>query len=446
MVFNRSRDQQAARQQLHLQTRNRFGALSEPNPQTSSEPNPQTSNNNSNSHNELTNNLVGDSLVRGLGNRFTELNPLNRIAEEIPGANLSQVRAAVSKMTTDKRSSIIVLAGGNDLFLRKGRTGHTEPFMANTKALIKTVKAKSEKGILIGLVPRLNTGREAYSKAIALNRRVRELCDTEGVRFINPWYAFENKRALYGKDGIHLNAEGSRQLADIINARLYKDLGKPTKQGNPGTNKPHAPTPPPRTTPTPPPRAHTPTPPPQAEQRKRKRKKRIKRKKKPSPAPARDLDSSSSSNTETESETPPNTTTQTPPADPAGAASTVLTRPERKISSSSSSDTSFTSSRQDTGSDTGTSDTGSDTETSDTETTVQPEQITVIEAATPARRAPAERDGAPHTDPLATTTTDSGSDEERSDLNPRPSPSPPRRDDRPPQPGNENTSVEPKTT
>ena len=221
-ISNRSRAPQATGPQLPLSTRNRYEAFGES----------STQNNNLQSNQyELTNNLVGDLFVQGLGTHYTKLNPLNRITKSIPDAGLSTIRRTVSSMILDKRSSLIVCAGGNDLFLRKGRTGPTELFIANSAALIDTVKEKSHRGIIVGLVPRLNITSEAHSKATALNRRVEALCNAVDVRFVNPWDYFVNKRELFKRDGVHLNEIGSQKLADLINSRLYKNLEQPIKQG-----------------------------------------------------------------------------------------------------------------------------------------------------------------------------------------------------------------------
>lgn len=68
-------------------------------------------------------------------------------------------------MTLDKRSSFIMFAGGNDFFLINCQTGRIEIFVANRSALIDNVKYESPRGIIFGLLPRLNITNEAHSKA-----------------------------------------------------------------------------------------------------------------------------------------------------------------------------------------------------------------------------------------------------------------------------------------
>ncbi|KAG0420761.1 hypothetical protein EQH57_0023 [Dictyocoela roeselum] len=104
--------------------------------------------------------------------------------------------------------------------------------MANSTALIDTVKEKSNKGIMVDLLPSFNISREAHGKAIAVNRMAGELCSTTEIRFVSPWNSFINKTELFMRDGDHLNDTGSLKLADIINLKLYEKLEKPNKQGN----------------------------------------------------------------------------------------------------------------------------------------------------------------------------------------------------------------------
>ncbi len=235
VVSNRSKGPPARTKQVTLPVRNRFEPLCEPSnaggssKQTCPNPPPRK---------ELTNNLIGDSIIKRLGGHFTGLNPMNRIPKSLPGAGLRQIVNAASKLTMDKDSSLIVCAGGNDLFLRKKRTGRTEPIMSDFKDLIGKVKEKSNRGIIVGLIPRLNITREAHSKAIGLNIRVATLCQKANVRFVDPWDSFKHKKELFAKDGVHLSTAGSTKLGNLLNSRLYKALGKPIKTGKPKKSQP----------------------------------------------------------------------------------------------------------------------------------------------------------------------------------------------------------------
>jgi hypothetical protein len=90
--------------------------------------------------------------------------------------------------------------------------------------MIDKVKERSDKGIVVGLIPRMHLGGEAHSKAIGVNKRLEGLCRSKNVRFIDPWDAFKGQRALFNADGIHLNDAGAKKLAKLIETRLPKSL------------------------------------------------------------------------------------------------------------------------------------------------------------------------------------------------------------------------------
>jgi hypothetical protein len=177
---------------------------------------------------DLTNCLVGDSMVRSVGSYFTKLSPSHKVGRWLTGAGLKRVTEAVSDLRIEKASCPIVTAGGNDLFLRKGRTGFTKPIISLFGEMIGKVKEKSDKFIILGLIPRMHLGREAHSKAIAVNRRLAGLCRSKNVRFLDSWDAFKGQRALFNADGIHFNDAGAEKSSMLIDARLPKSLGSPS--------------------------------------------------------------------------------------------------------------------------------------------------------------------------------------------------------------------------
>jgi hypothetical protein len=150
------------------------------------------------------------------------------------------VTKAISDLKIQKTSCLVVTVGGNDQFLRKGRTGFTEPIMSLFGEIISKVKEKSDKCVIVGLVPRMHLGGEAHSMAIAINRRLAGLCRPKNVQFLDPWDAFKGQRALFNADGIHLTDAGAKKFSRLVDARLPISLGnlvKWAKQGKPAMLK-----------------------------------------------------------------------------------------------------------------------------------------------------------------------------------------------------------------
>lgn len=181
--------------------------------------------------------LVGDSLIRRLGKKFTGLSPTNRVAGCFPGATIAKIRNSLSSFNLEKNSSLVVVAGGNDLFLRKGPPGKTELIMADYESLIGRLREKSQRGILIGILPRRYTSREALSKAIAINARLDKMCKRHCVRFADPWDLFYNKSSLFAKDGIHLSSAGAVVFGKFLNSKLFKALARPVSRPKPAAVK-----------------------------------------------------------------------------------------------------------------------------------------------------------------------------------------------------------------
>ena len=188
-------------------TRNRFSLLSEKEEETV---------------------LIGDSMVKDQSKHFGFRNINKRKVRSYPGANAKKLEEEVRKMKMENnKTTVIVQASGNDLFLRNGNAGQTEPLITQLEKTIKTVQSKTNKAIVIGILPRLNVSHYALSKAIGINDRLKSICEQNAVRFINLWDTFYGNRKLYKNDGIHFSEEGMRMFGSQLNLELYYTLRNP---------------------------------------------------------------------------------------------------------------------------------------------------------------------------------------------------------------------------
>ena len=190
-------------------TRNRFSLLSEQEEETL---------------------LIGDSMVRDQGEHFGLQNKRKRKVRSYPGASAKKIDEEVEKVKTESnRTTLIVQASGNDLFMRDGNAGQTEPLVKQLERTVETVQKKSDKAIVIGILPRLNVSHYALSKAIGINDRLETICKRHKVKFINLWDTFYGNRKMFRKDGIHFSEEGKRTFGNLINLKLYTHLGETTE-------------------------------------------------------------------------------------------------------------------------------------------------------------------------------------------------------------------------
>ena len=171
--------------------------------------------------------LIGDSMVRGQGKYFGARNPKKRQVQSYPGARASDIKKAVGKLKPkSNKATIIVQASGNDLYLRNGNVGETEPVVKQLASTVEAVREKTENGIMIGLLPRANISHYALSKAIGINTRLEQLCKQKGVRFLNLWDEYTSNRKLY-----HFSEQGKRIFGNILNENVAKLLQSANHRG-----------------------------------------------------------------------------------------------------------------------------------------------------------------------------------------------------------------------
>ena len=169
--------------------------------------------------------LIGDSMVKSQGEHFGSKNKKKRKVRSYPGANARKILEELGKIEIEnKKTTIIVQASGNDLFLRNGNAGSTEPLVKQLENTIETAKKKTNNAIVLGILPRLDVSHFALSKALGINGRLKSICQKKGVRYIDLWDTFYGNRKMYRRDGIHFSEEGMRLYGSQLNLSLYNHL------------------------------------------------------------------------------------------------------------------------------------------------------------------------------------------------------------------------------
>ena len=162
--------------------------------------------------------LIGDSIVKEQTNNFANYNKSKRKVISFPGSKTKKVAEEVEKLEIQSTNScIIVHAGSNDLYLKGNRVGNSEPLVKDLKNLVDKVAEKTNKGIVVGLLPRTYVNHFSLSKAIAINGRIEKYCKQKEVGFLDLWEVFVGKRQFFKRDGIHLSEIGQRKFGEILN-------------------------------------------------------------------------------------------------------------------------------------------------------------------------------------------------------------------------------------
>ena len=169
--------------------------------------------------------LVGDSQVRGQESHFSRTRTGIRKVKSLPGAKTSQISREVEKIwVKDRGTAVIAQVSGNDLFLRGKKSGETENIIGEVMTLVDELYLKTDRAMILGILPRIFASSWSTSKAIGINARLADLCTQKGVRFVDPFDHFYGKANLYLRDGVHLSETGKAKLGDLLNDQLFSML------------------------------------------------------------------------------------------------------------------------------------------------------------------------------------------------------------------------------
>ena len=166
--------------------------------------------------------LIGDSQVRGQDRHFAAIPQSKRSVRCLPGKGVEAIRKEVEKVRLATKESVLVAqVSGNDLFLKKGKVGNTEPIIGETLSLADDLKLKSDRALMLGILPRKFASGLATSKCIGINQRLERLCAFRGVQFIDPFPWFFGRDDLYLRDGVHLSQKGKAVLGRLLNKSVF---------------------------------------------------------------------------------------------------------------------------------------------------------------------------------------------------------------------------------
>ena len=181
--------------------------------------------------------LIGDSIVREQTEYFANKNKKKRRVKSFPGGKARKIVEEVRKVDLKSKTSCMVAhAGSNDIFLPNNKVGNTEPLVQELKCLVDTMSLKTNRGVIVGVLPRMYASYFASSKAIGVNERIKRYCQEKQVSFLDLWGIFVGKRQFFRKDGVHLSVAGHRKLGEILSQeceRLMKKKIPPDEQPSP---------------------------------------------------------------------------------------------------------------------------------------------------------------------------------------------------------------------
>ena len=161
-------------------------------------------------------NLFGDSQVKGIHSHLNKSSMRGVRVTSVPGKGNKDIRREVEKSTADKSGAAIIIASGNDLYMRNGSLGNTTPIILDVMGAVDDAALKAHRRVVVGIIPRLWWRPAAYSKNIGINNSLKDLCRKEGVTFVDPYDEFFARPDLFKNDGVHLSEKGKARLVTLV--------------------------------------------------------------------------------------------------------------------------------------------------------------------------------------------------------------------------------------
>ena len=156
--------------------------------------------------------FMGDSILRKTDKT---LNKGEDVVVCLPGARIEHVTERVENtLGHGQGGSILIHVGTNNA----DREGTTRIVQGYRQLVGKLKKTRVEQIILSGMLPVMGGRGVAYRncKRMAINVLVEQMCEEEGVGFVDLWGYFVGKEDMYMRDGLHLSEKGAAVFSENL--------------------------------------------------------------------------------------------------------------------------------------------------------------------------------------------------------------------------------------
>lgn len=152
--------------------------------------------------------LVGDSLVRYADREFCRGRKSKRIRVCFPGARIDDVSSRVNQVVGNEEV-VVVQVGTNNLGKDSSRL-----MKSKYREMMCRLKASRARIVCCGLFPRFD-GKSFDGKIADFNEWLALVCSREEVDFLDT-SQFQNRRDLFGRDGLHLSNVGALEFGRAV--------------------------------------------------------------------------------------------------------------------------------------------------------------------------------------------------------------------------------------
>ena len=165
--------------------------------------------------------FMGDSILRKTDKM---LNKGEDVVVCLPGARIEHVTDRVENVLGHGQGgSILVHVGTNNA----DREGTTRVVQRYRQLVGKLKKTRVEQIILSGILPVVGGRGATYRncKRMAINALVEQMCEGEGVGFVDLWGYFVGKEDMYVRDGLHLSGKGAAVFSENLLQSMDRGTG-----------------------------------------------------------------------------------------------------------------------------------------------------------------------------------------------------------------------------
>ena len=165
--------------------------------------------------------FMGDSILRKTDKT---LNKGEDVVVCLPGARIEHVTDRVENVLGHGQGgSILVHVGTNNA----DREGTTRIVQRYRQLVGKLKKTRVEQIILSGILPVIGGRGATYRncKRMAINALVEQMCEGEGVGFVDLWGYFVGKEDMYVRDGLHLSGKGAAVFSENLLQSMDRGTG-----------------------------------------------------------------------------------------------------------------------------------------------------------------------------------------------------------------------------
>ena len=155
--------------------------------------------------------FMGDSILRKTDKTLSKGED---VVVCLPGARIEHMTERENKLGHGQGGSILVHVGTNNA----DREGTTRIVQRYRQLVGKLKKPRAEQIILSGILPVMRGRGATYRnyKRMAINALVEQMCEEEGVGFLDLWGYFVGKEDMYVRDDLHLSGKGAAVFSENL--------------------------------------------------------------------------------------------------------------------------------------------------------------------------------------------------------------------------------------